>query len=150
MPSHGIPRVSTRPKLSHLNLLLWNHWTKLIQTWLGCSSFNIVTGIPTLHSRWWLLLNIEISLIFYCCFIIGKKWTHIFHYSYMAMHSLTYHFFQPIYTDYRMHILREKKNHIKICSTEIWADHEMTFGWSNIKIICETQTPIQDDWHYFK
>jgi hypothetical protein len=26
-----------RRKLSHLNLLLWNHWTKLNQTWQGWS-----------------------------------------------------------------------------------------------------------------
>jgi hypothetical protein len=56
----------------------------------GGSPFNIVYDSTTLHSRWLLLLKIEISSIVHC--------------SYMAMSSLTYildfsvKFFQPVYS----------------------------------------------------
>jgi hypothetical protein len=33
-------------------------------------------NISAIHSRWLLLLKIEISLIFYCCFVMSK-WPHI-------------------------------------------------------------------------
>jgi hypothetical protein len=32
-----LPSLGIHLKLSHLNLLLWNHWTKLNQIWLGWS-----------------------------------------------------------------------------------------------------------------
>jgi hypothetical protein len=48
-------------KRSNLNLLLWNRWTKLNQTWQGWVPFKIVSDSPALHSRWLLLLKIEIS-----------------------------------------------------------------------------------------
>ena len=52
-----------RGKLSQLNLLLWNHWTKLnlARMVLGWPLFKMVSNSPTLHSRWLLLLKIEIS-----------------------------------------------------------------------------------------
>ena len=34
---HHLASVVVRRKLSHLNLLLWNSWTKLNQTWQGWS-----------------------------------------------------------------------------------------------------------------
>jgi hypothetical protein len=58
---------------SHLNLL-WNLWTKLNQIWLEWSlviPFENYFSL-TLHSRWLLLLQIEISLIVYYCFIISQ------------------------------------------------------------------------------
>ena len=55
---------------SHLNLLFWNRWTKLNQIWLGGSLSNLCLDSPALHSRWLLLLKIEISSIVHCCFII--------------------------------------------------------------------------------
>jgi hypothetical protein len=52
---------------SGLNLLLWNRWTKLNQTWqgwsLGGSPFKFVSDSLAVHSRWLLLLKIEISSI---------------------------------------------------------------------------------------
>ena len=37
LPSLGVRPSVVRCKLSHLNLLLWNPWTKLNQTWQGWS-----------------------------------------------------------------------------------------------------------------
>jgi hypothetical protein len=37
LPSLGVHPSVVRHKLSHLNLLLWNPWTKLTQTWQGWS-----------------------------------------------------------------------------------------------------------------
>jgi hypothetical protein len=34
-----------------------------------------VSDSPALHSRWLLLLKIEISSIVHCCFSINQKWT---------------------------------------------------------------------------
>ena len=65
-----------RRKLSHLNLLLWNPWTKiqikpnLAGMGLGWVPFKILSDRPALHSRWLLLLKIEISSIVHCYFII--------------------------------------------------------------------------------
>ena len=63
-----------RHKLSHLNLLLWNplNQTKpnLTGMVIGWVPFKIVSDRPTLHSKWLLLLKIEISSIVHCCFII--------------------------------------------------------------------------------
>ena len=57
-------------KLSHLNLLPWNRWTKLNQIWLGWSLGNCVQPF---HWRWRQLLKIEISSIVHCCFIISQN-----------------------------------------------------------------------------
>ena len=40
---------------------------------LGCVPFKIVSDGPALHSRWLLLLKIEISSIVHCCFIIPLR-----------------------------------------------------------------------------
>jgi hypothetical protein len=40
---------------------------------LGCVPFKIVSDRPALHSRWLLLLKIEISSIVHCCFIIPLR-----------------------------------------------------------------------------
>jgi hypothetical protein len=40
---------------------------------LGWVPFKIVSDEPTLHSRWLLLLKIEISSIVHCCFIINQN-----------------------------------------------------------------------------
>ena len=113
---HHLASVVLR-KLSHLNLLLWNPRTKLNQTCQGWVSFKIVSDRPALHSRWLLLLKIEISSIVHCCFVINLNELK-FNCSYIEMSSLTYipgfsvkFFFQPIYTDYaNWHILI--KDHI--------------------------------------
>ena len=60
-------------RLSHLNVLLWTHQTKFNQTSLVWSPFNLFTDSPSFHSRWLLLLKIEISLIVYCFFIISQN-----------------------------------------------------------------------------
>ena len=64
-----------RHKLSHLNLLLWNPLNQikpnLTGMVIGWVPFKIVSDRPTLHSRWLLLLKIEISSIVHCCFIIN-------------------------------------------------------------------------------
>ena len=70
-PCKLLPSLVVRRKLSHLNLLLWNPWTKLSQTWQGWVPFKIVSDKPALQSRWLLLLKIEISSIVHCCFIIN-------------------------------------------------------------------------------
>ena len=91
-------------KRSHLNLLLWNRWTKLKQIWLWWFPCNIVSDSPALHSKWLLLLKIEISLVVNFCFITNQKMKSNFNCSYMAMSSLTYilgfsvRFFQPVYS----------------------------------------------------
>ena len=40
---------------------------------LGWSPFNIVSDSPTLHSKWLLLLKIEISLVVNFLFIINQN-----------------------------------------------------------------------------
>ena len=39
----------------------------------GWFPFKIVSDSPALHSRWVLLLKIEISSIFHCCFSISQN-----------------------------------------------------------------------------
>ena len=52
-------------KLSHLNLFLWNHWTKFNQSWFGWSIGDPISILcPILHSRWWSLLKINILCLF--------------------------------------------------------------------------------------
>jgi hypothetical protein len=51
--------------------------------------FKSVSDSPALHSRWLLLLKIEISSIVHCCFSINQNELK-FNCSYMAMSSLTY------------------------------------------------------------
>ena len=119
-------------KRSHLNLLLWNCWTKLKQIWLGWSPFNIVSDSPALLSKWLLLLKIEISLVVNFHFKMNSN----FNCSYMAMSSLTYILgFCEIFSAslFRLGILWDK-NHIKIFCTEIWV--EIIFGWPTFKIMC--------------
>jgi hypothetical protein len=65
---HYFSSVVRRPSvnISHFNLLLWNCWTKLSKPGRDGSwgvPFKIVSDSHTLHSRWLLLLEIEISLI---------------------------------------------------------------------------------------
>ena len=62
-------------KRSHLNLFLWNRWTKLKQTWqpwVGPFQ-NCVRQPNAVHSRWLLLLKIEISLVVNFCFITNQN-----------------------------------------------------------------------------
>ena len=64
-------------KRSHLNLLLWNRWTKLNQTWQGWSLDGSLSKLcptaPALHLRWLLLLKIEFSSVVHCCFSICQN-----------------------------------------------------------------------------
>jgi hypothetical protein len=63
-----------------------------------------VSDSSALHSRWLLLLKIEISSIVHCCFSLSQN--ELNYCSYIARSSLTYipgfsvkFFFQPIFTD---------------------------------------------------
>ena len=47
--------------------------SKLNKIWLGWFPFKIISHSPALHSRWLLLLKIEISSIVHCCFIINQN-----------------------------------------------------------------------------
>ena len=74
----------------------------------GWVPFKIVSDSSALHSRWLLLLKIEISSIVHCCFSFKSKWAQIVYCSYIARGRLTYipgfsvkFFLQPIFTDYR-------------------------------------------------
>ena len=58
-------------KLSPLYLILWNHWTKLGKSWQV--PFKSVSDNHGLHSRWLLLLKIEMSSIVHCCFIVNSN-----------------------------------------------------------------------------
>ena len=71
----------------------------------GWVPFKIVCDSPALHSRWLLLLKIEISSIVHCYFNCQNELK--FNCSYMVRSSFTSNlrfsvkfFFQPIYTDY--------------------------------------------------
>ena len=105
---------------------------------LRWSPFNSVSYSPALHSKWLLLLKIEISLVVIFCFITNQNELK-FNCSYMAMSSLTYilgfsvRFFQPVYS-----VLGTlwDKIHIKIFYSEIWG--EMIFEWPTFKIMCNT------------
>jgi hypothetical protein len=71
---------------------------------LGWSPFNIVSDSPALHSKWLLLLKIEISLVVNFHFITNQNELKFELQLYMAMSSLTYilgfsvRFFQPVYS----------------------------------------------------
>jgi hypothetical protein len=58
---------------------------------LGWSLFYIVSQSSALHSKWLLLLKIEMSLVINFCFITHKmNWNVNCSYMYMAISSLTY------------------------------------------------------------
>jgi hypothetical protein len=52
--------------------LIWFSGFREEEIWLGCffgwSTFNIVSDSPALHSKWLLLLKIEMSLVVIFCF----------------------------------------------------------------------------------
>ena len=100
--------------------------------------FKIVSDSPTLHSKWLLLLKIEISSIVHCCFSISQNELKFYNCSYMAMSSLTYSgFFCEICSASLFHLgILWDENHIKIFCSEIWV--EMIFGWPTFKIMCNT------------
>ena len=84
--------------------------------------FKIVSDSPALHSRWLLLLKIEISSIVHCCFSISQN-----NCSYMAKNSLAYvrglclkFFFQPIYTDYANLAYFDKRSHLNLLLWNRW------------------------------
>jgi hypothetical protein len=64
---------SVSKNLSSFKSSTLNYRTKLNQTWQRWSPFKIVYDSPVLHSRWWSLLKVEISLIVYCCFIWSQN-----------------------------------------------------------------------------
>jgi hypothetical protein len=69
MQSHKITRGSQEPVIAHLAFkssplkLLNQIKANLAGMVLGWSPFNIVSDSPALHSKWLLLLKIEISLV---------------------------------------------------------------------------------------
>ena len=74
---------------------------------LGLVAFKIVSDRSALHSRWLLLLKIEISSLVHCCFIINLNELKFLLQLLGNEYSLTYipgfsvkFFFQPIYTEY--------------------------------------------------
>ena len=90
-------------KKSHLNLLLWNRWTKLKQIWQGWSlggSLSILC--PTAPPPFKMAAVTKNRNFFSCQFPLyfKSKWTQIL----TAMSSLTYilgfsgRFFQPVYS----------------------------------------------------
>jgi hypothetical protein len=73
-----------------------------------------------LHSRWLLLLKIEIFQLSIAA-LLEIKMSLNFNCSYMAMSSLTYtpcfsvkFFFQPIYTDYANWAYFDKRSHLNL------------------------------------
>ena len=73
-----------------------------------------------LHSRWWLLLKIEISLIVYCCFIISKNELKF----YLQQHG------NFLLADlYRLCIFWGGKNHLNIFYSETWPEMIFDPGW---------------------
>ena len=100
-------------KRSHLNLLLKplnQIKANLAGMVLGWSPFNIVSDSHALHSKWLLLLKIEISLVVNFCFTTNQNELKNFNCSYMAMSNLTYilgfsvRFFQPVQEYYEIQI----------------------------------------------
>ena len=91
----------------------------------------IVSDSPALHSRWLLLLKIEISSIVHCCFSISQN-----NCSYMARSSLAYvrcfclkFFFQPIYTDYANLAYFDKRSHLNLLLWNRWTKWNQTWQW---------------------
>ena len=82
--------------------------------------FKIVSDSPALHSRWLLLLKIEISSIVHCCFSISQnefKFELQLHgqeqFSICSGGFLKF-FFQPIYTDYANQEYFDKRSHLNL------------------------------------
>ena len=78
---------------------------------IGWFLFQIVSSSPTLHSRWWTLLKIEISLIFNCLLLLyhKSKWAQILTaatWNWVVQHIFL--LFQEIHAYYE-----EEKNHTK-------------------------------------
>ena len=93
---------------------------------LGWSPFNSVSDSPALHSKWLLLLKIEMSLVVNFSFITNH-WTQIL--TAAIWQWVVEHIFWVFLWD--LGILWDK-NHIKIFCSEIWV--EMIFGWPTFKI----------------
>jgi hypothetical protein len=78
-----IEEISIFSNISHLEwraglsdtILKGTHPRTIPAIVLGWAPFKIVSDSPALHSRWLLLLKIEISSIVHCCFSIS--WTKI-------------------------------------------------------------------------
>jgi hypothetical protein len=96
----------------------------------------MIWALP-LHSRWLLLLKIEISSIVHCCFSTSQMSSN-FNCSYMARSSLTYipgisvkFFFQPIYTDYANWANFDKISHLNVLLWNHWTKlKQIWLGWS--------------------
>ena len=75
--------VVRRRKLSYLNLLLWNYWTKSFQTWRGWplggdrGSLSQLCPKPRPPFKMYAVTKIELSLIAHCCFIIVHTRSHL-------------------------------------------------------------------------
>ena len=125
-------------KFSHLNLFLWDHKTKLNQTWQGWSLGKFLsklcpTAPPSIQDGCCYFL--EISSIVHCCFIIHQNELK-FNCSYMEMSSLTYScfsvkfLFQTIYTDYTILVYIDKRSHLNLL---IWNHftklNQVCLGW---------------------
>ena len=86
----------------------------------GWVSFKIGFDSPALHSRWLLLLKIEISSNFHCCFILNQnelKFSLQLHGNeQFNIYSVFFCeiFFQPIYTDYANQAYFDKRSHLNL------------------------------------
>ena len=98
----------------------------------GWVSFKIVSDSPTLHSRWLLLLKIEISSIVHCCFSISQNELKF----YLQLHGKEYF---NIYSVFKGHVsychhfssvVRPSTFHILIFSSETTGPIATKLWWS--------------------
>jgi hypothetical protein len=124
-------------KRSHLNLFLWNRWTKLNQ---ASSHFEWRAGLSDTilkenHTR---TIPAKFVLIWFSSFS-GEDLNVIFYQNISNLYNQYIHsgFFCEIFSAslFRLGILWDK-DHIKIFCSEICV--EMIFGWPTFKIMCST------------
>ena len=148
LPLLGVCHPSNVISFSHLNLLLWNHWTKLPSTVMviGLSLFKTVSYSPISHWRWRLLLKIDFKnclLQLYCQNYLkfklqlhGNEKSNI-----SSMFFYTWIFLSTnLYWSCKLGSLGKK--HIKIFSLEtIDLDETNKLGWSlivQLQILCSS------------
>ena len=121
----------------------------------GWVPFKFVSNSPTLHSRWLLLLKIEISSISIAA-LVEVKMTSNFNCSYMARNSLTYilgfsvkYFFSRFIPIMQVRHILIKKSHLNLLLWNRWTKLNQTWQeWSlgrSLSKLCPTAPPsIQD------
>ena len=124
----------------------------------GWVPFKIVSDSPAHHSRWLLLLKIEISSIVHCCFSVsqnelkfqlqlhGKEQFNIY-----SCFSVKF-FFQPIYTDYANQAYFDKRSYFKSSPLKPLNQIKPNLaGWVPFKIV-SVSAVLYPRWppHYLK